>query len=105
MGHEFSSKAQRGKAVIIIDRDLDSDEAVDALGLAIEKTVERGEKSIVLDLSLVQAINSSAIGRILKWYKRLDSEQILLMVKPLKGTVKETFEVLSLDTLLPVDET
>jgi hypothetical protein len=37
-------------------------------------------------------------------YKRLKAEDGVLMVKPLSGFVKETFELLMLDTLFPVDE-
>ena len=36
-------------------------------------------------------------------YKKLKSEDGVLMVKPLSGFVKETFELLMLDKLLPVD--
>ena len=36
-------------------------------------------------------------------YKRLKAENGVLMVKPLGGFVKETFELLMLDKLLPVD--
>jgi hypothetical protein len=36
-------------------------------------------------------------------YKKLKAEDGVLMVKPLKGFVRETFELLMLDTLFPVD--
>jgi hypothetical protein len=38
-----------------------------------------------------------------KCYKRLKAENGVLMVKPLQGFVKETFELLMLDKLLPVE--
>jgi len=40
---------------------------------------------------------------VLMCYKRLKAENGVLMVKPLNGFVKETFELLMLDKLLPED--
>ena len=71
---------------------------------AFNQVYDQGKRNIVLDLSGVQIINSYGIGKVLMCYKRLKADNGTLMVKPLNGFVKETFELLMLDKLLPVDQ-
>ena len=101
---QYQTKIEDGKGLITLEGDLDNEAAGEALRKAFNKLFERGERTIVLDLRGVQIINSYGIGKILMCYKRLKAEEGVLMVKPLSGFVKETFELLMLDTLFPVDE-
>ena len=103
MNVEFQTKISNGKGLIIVDTDLDNEVSGEALRRAFNKVFDRGERTIVLDLGKVEIINSYGIGKILICYKRLQSDGGVLMVKPLKGFVKETFELLMLDRLFPVD--
>lgn len=100
---EYQTKVQNGKGLITIQGDLDNEQAGEALRKAFNKIFEDGQRTIVLDLSSVHVINSYGIGKVLMCYKRLKAENGVLMVKPLSGFVKETFELLMLDTLFPVD--
>jgi anti-anti-sigma factor len=100
---EFKTKLENNKGLIEINSDLDNEEAGEALRIAFSNLFDRGQKTIVLDLSGVEIINSYGIGKILMCYKKLKAEDGVLMVKPLKGFVRETFELLMLDTLFPVD--
>ncbi|MCB0359576.1 MAG: STAS domain-containing protein [Bdellovibrionales bacterium] len=105
MGVSFETQQLDGKALIVVSANLDSEEAGKALSDAFERLYEaENQKTIVLDLSKVKFINSYGIGRILRCYKRMKSEGGVLMVRPLTGFVKETFELLMLDNLFPVDE-
>lgn len=100
---EYQTRVVGGKGEIVIEGDLDNEQAGEALRQAFNTLYNRGQRTIVLDLSKVDIINSYGIGKILMCYKKLKGEEGVLMVKPLTGFVKETFELLMLDTLFPVD--
>ena len=101
---EFPTKVIGDKAYIRVTSDLDTETAGEALRSAFNEVYEQGKRTIVLDLSGAQIINSYGIGKVLMCYKRLKAENGVLMVKPLDGFVKETFELLMLDKLLPTDD-
>ena len=101
---EFTTEIVGDKGYIKVQGDLDSEQSGEALRKAFNDLFDRGKRTIVLDLSEVQIINSYGIGKVLMCYKRLKAESGTLMVKPLQGFVKETFELLMLDKLLPVDQ-
>ena len=100
----FETSIEGDRGYIKVSGDLDSEQAGEALRKAFNQIFDQGKRTIVLDLSGVQIINSYGIGKVLMCYKRLKAENGTLMVKPLQGFVKETFELLMLDKLLPVDE-
>src|SRR5690242_20293840 len=99
MDLQYAVNVANGKGTIRIEGDLDSEQAGEALRKAFNDLFNRGERTIVLDLSTVEIINSYGIGKILMCYKRLKAEDGVLMVRPLQGFVKETFELLMLDSL------
>ena len=101
---EFPIQIEGEKGYIRVTSDLDTETAGEALRSAFNEVYDQGKRTIVLDLSGAQIINSYGIGKVLMSYKRLKAENGVLMVKPLDGFVKETFELLMLDKLLPVDE-
>jgi anti-anti-sigma factor len=100
---EFETEVVGSKAYIRINADLDSEASGEALRVAFSKLCDDGAKTIVLDLGQCEIINSYGIGKVLMCYKRLKNDNGVLMVKPLSGFVKETFELLMLDKLLAVD--
>jgi len=104
MDLEYQTNVVDGKGEIVVEGDLDNEQAGEALRQAFNSLYNRGQRTIVLDLSKVDIINSYGIGKILMCYKKLKGEEGVLMVKPLNGFVKETFELLMLDTLFPVDK-
>jgi len=101
---DFPTDTQGDKGIIKIEGDLDSEESGEALRRAFNQLYDQGRRTVVLDLTGVQIINSYGIGKVLMCYKRLKAENGVLMVRPLQGFVKETFELLMLDKLLPVDQ-
>lgn len=102
MEYQTEIKGERG--YIKVDGDLDSEQSGEALRKAFNQIFDSGKRTIVLDLGNVQIINSFGIGKVLMCYKRLKADNGTLMVRPLQGFVKETFELLMLDKLLPVEE-
>ncbi len=103
MDIDYKTQLLDGKGVMVVEGDLDNEHAGEALRRAFNSLYDAGSRTIVLDLSGVQIINSYGIGKILMCYKRLKAEGGELRVKPLNGFVKETFELLMLDRLFPVD--
>ena len=101
---EFPTEIVGEKGIIKVTADLDSEQSGEALRKAFNQVYDQGKRTIVLDLGGVNIVNSYGIGKVLMCYKRLKSESGVLMVKPLNGFVKETFELLMLDKILPVDQ-
>ncbi len=100
---EYETKVIDGKGVIAVTGDFDNEQAGEALRLAFNKLFDAGERTIVLDLAAVEIINSYGIGKILIHQKRLKTEGGELKVARLSGFVKEAFDALMLERLLPVD--
>lgn len=101
---EYPTEIVGDKGYIKVTTDLDTEQAGEALRIAFNGVYDQGKRTVVLDLGEVSIINSYGIGKILMCYKRLKAENGVLMVKPLQGFVKETFELLMLDKILPVEE-
>ncbi len=101
---DFQTEIVGDKAYIKVTADLDSEQSGEALRKAFNQVYDQGKRTIVLDLNSVQIINSYGIGKVLMCYKRLKAENGVLMVKPLNGFVKETFELLMLDRILPTEQ-
>jgi anti-anti-sigma factor len=101
---EFPTEIIGDKGYIRVTGDLDSEVAGEALRTAFNQMYEQGKRTIVLDLSGAQIINSYGIGKVLSCYQQLKAQRGVLMVKPLDGFIKETFELLMLDKLLPIDK-
>jgi len=104
MSTDYPTEISGERGFIKVTSDLDSEQSGESLRKAFNQVFDQGKRTVVLDLSDVQIINSYGIGKVLMCYKRLKAENGVLMVKPLKGFVKETFELLMLDKLLPVDD-
>ena len=103
MDLDYKTEVIGDKGVIVVEGDMDDEVAGEALRRGFNKLFDSGLRIIVLDLRGVQIINSYGIGKILMCYKRLKTEGGELKVRPLTGNVKETFELLMLDTLFQVD--
>ncbi len=81
-------------AIILVDKDLTIEDAVNELKDALQKTVDSGCHNIVLDFGNVTAINSSGIGKILLFYKRLKEFDGSIGFLNLSNTVRELFDKL-----------
>jgi anti-anti-sigma factor len=93
-------KTARG-TVLKLHQDIVDMESGDALKAALMELYNAGEKRIILDLSGVSLINSHGIGKILMFYKRFREAGVELHTLPLRGSIKEIFEILMLDSLIP----
>ncbi len=74
MDIDYKTQLLDGKGVMVVEGDLDNEHAGEALRRAFNSLYDAGSRTIVLDLSGVQIINSYGIGKILMCYKRLKAE-------------------------------
>lgn len=98
---ETSLERKGGKAVLRVHNDIVDMKSGEAFKAALSDLYQQGEKEIVLDFRGIQWINSHGIGKILMFYKRFQEVGGKLYVAPLNGSMKEIFETLMLDRLIP----
>jgi len=90
-----------GKIVLKVHEDIMDMKSGEDFKEALMRIYDEGEKEVVLDLREVNLVNSHGIGKILMFYKRFQEAGGQMYMAPLQGSIKETFESLMLDKLIP----
>lgn len=103
MDLEYQTARDGEKGIITVQGDLDNEQAGEALKRAFVKLTDQKVKTIVLDLTSVEIINSYGIGKILTLQRKIKADDGVLMLKPLSGFTKEVFELLYLDRIIPIE--
>jgi anti-anti-sigma factor len=85
-----------------IEEDLLNTQNSEELKSILNELYTKGYKTIEIDLSKVKATNSSGIGKILFFYKKLSEEGGSLKIKAINPELRETFELLRLDKLFGI---
>ena len=96
-----NTEKRGNKTVLKVHNDIVDMKSGEDFKAALTELYNQGEKEIVLDFSGIQWINSHGIGKILMFYKRFREIGGRLYVTPLNGSMKEIFETLMLDRLIP----
>ena len=96
-----NTKKRGNKTVLKVHNDIVDLKSGEDFKAALTELFNQGEKEIVLDFGGIQRINSHGIGKILMFYKRFQGIGGKLYVAPLNGSMKEIFETLMLDKLIP----
>ncbi len=68
----------------------------------VEDLVSASYQTISLDLSKTESINSSALGKILLFRKKLAEHQRILQIKGCSEALYRTFQMIKFDTLIPI---
>ncbi len=89
------------KVMLKVHEDIVDMRSGEAFKAALMELYSDGEKEIVLDFRKVNFINSHGVGKILMFYKRFREVGGQIYLTPLQGSLKETFEALMLDKLIP----
>lgn len=93
---------KRGDTTIVrILCNIDNMESGEAFKSALMDLYRLGEKEIIIDFGEARLINSHGIGKILMFYRRFKEAGGSISVAPLQGNIKEVFEALMLDRLIP----
>lgn len=90
-----------GKVMLIVHEDIVDMRSGEAFKAALMALYSDGNKEIILDFRQVNLINSHGIGKILMFYKRFREAGGQIYLAPLQGSIKEIFEALMLDKLIP----
>ncbi|HET7839027.1 MAG TPA: STAS domain-containing protein [Rectinemataceae bacterium] len=94
---------QKGEALsIVIDGNIDTDGG-HKLGVALQEAMEMdGIKSITFDLSTVRTITSSGIGKLMNFFKFIDSKKGTMAVKGISDSLYKQFMEIHLDRIFPI---
>lgn len=89
------------KVVLKVHEDIADMQSGEAFKAALMALYAEGEREIILDFCDVMVINSHGIGKILMFYKRFREIGGQMYLRPLRGSMKEIFQALMLDQLIP----
>jgi anti-anti-sigma factor len=68
----------------------------------LDEMVEGGFSRITLDLSKTDSINSSALGKILLFRKKLAEQERTLQIRGCSESLYKTFQMIKFDTLISI---
>ncbi len=89
------------RTIIRVLKDIDDMKSGEEFKASLMELYNNGEKEIVIDFGDINLINSHGIGKILMFYKRLKQIGGNMYVMPLKGNMKEIFDSLMLNKIIP----
>jgi len=89
------------KTVLRVLKDIDDLKSGEEFKAALMDLYKSGEKEIIIDFTPVHLINSHGIGKILMFYRRFKAIGGQIYVAPLNESIREIFETLMLDKLIP----
>lgn len=76
--------------------------AAEVLRTELNKIVSQKPKKVIMDLSLVPTMGSSGIGKILMFFKGLDSAKAGFEIKGIHENLYNIFKAVKLDKLFPI---
>jgi anti-sigma B factor antagonist len=77
-------------------------EAAEVLKVELGKVLKLRPQKVVMDLSLVPTMGSSGIGKILIFFKGLDSNKASFEIKGIHENLYNIFKAVKLDKLFPI---
>ncbi len=76
--------------------------AAEILRSELNKIAGQRPKKVVMDLSMVPTMGSSGIGKILMFFKSLDSSKAVFEIKGIHENLFNIFKAVKLDKLFPI---
>jgi anti-sigma B factor antagonist len=76
--------------------------AAEILRSELNKIAGQRPKKVVMDLSMVPTMGSSGIGKILMFFKSLDSSKASFEIKGIHENLYNIFKAVKLDKLFPI---
>jgi len=77
-------------------------EAAEVLRTELGKALKLKPSKVIMDLSLVPTMGSSGIGKILIFFKSLDSNNASFEIKGIHENIYHIFKAVKLDKLFPI---
>ncbi len=81
-----------------------SGEATNEFHKHLQDLAAENHKIVTLDLSDVSTINSSSLGKILLFRKKLSEEGRTLQIKGCSEALFKTFQMIKFDKLIPIEK-
>ena len=94
-------KVSKDEAVLVVTGALAGDTTAQ-FQKEVEELVDSGCSTITLDLSGTDSINSSALGKILLFRKKLAENERTLQIRGCSETLYKTFQMIKFDTLISI---
>ena len=91
----------KDETVLVVDGMLTGD-ATSEFQRQMEDIVASGVPTVTLDLSRTASINSSTLGKILLFRKKLAEQQRTLQIKGCSDSLFKTFQMIKFDTLISI---
>ena len=98
----LSYKVEKGVTIITVHPKKLFQRLVDPFREDVEALLDKGHLNIIIDLSNVEVMNSSALGILILTMDRLNKENGKMAVTGLHSLLEELFHRMRLDTLIPV---
>ncbi len=98
----YTIKNAAGKMTVTIAGRVDNEGAL-PFQEALDKTFEVNPRSVVLDLTGVAFINSTGIGKLLLFYKRIKNRSGEITITGINDDVYTLFKAIRLDKLIPIE--
>jgi anti-anti-sigma factor len=98
----FERKAVSKDEVVLVVSDSLSGESTNEFHQHIEELAAGSCTVITLDLSRTTTINSSALGKILLFKKRLAEQERTLQIRGCSESLFKTFQMIKFDTLISI---
>lgn len=98
---EVSTKNTKDALIVKISGAVDT-EAAEKLRVELGKIIKLRPEKVIMDLSLVPTMGSSGIGKILIFFKGLDSNKASFEIKGIHENLYNIFKAVKLDKLFPI---
>lgn len=98
---EVTTRKTEDALVVKVSGAVDT-EAAEVLRTELGKVLKLHPKKVVMDLSLVPTMGSSGIGKILIFFKGLDSNNATFEIKGIHENLYNIFKAVKLDKLFPI---
>lgn len=89
----------KDNVLLRIEEEMLNSQNSEELKIVLNELFVKGVRNIQMDLSRVKITNSSGLGKILFFYKKLKENNGTLSIKSISEELKETFRLLRLDKL------
>jgi anti-sigma B factor antagonist len=91
--------------IIIPEGEIDVTNSTEFKNRILEEFVEKGKSNIIVDMSNVGYMDSSALGTIISLYKNCRMNGGGLAIAGLVDSVRRLFSITALDKVIPIYET
>ncbi len=98
----FKSYEKEGVVVIVPEGELDVTNSTAFRNKVVEEFIENGKVNIVIDMSGVGYMDSSALGTVISLYKNCRMNGGSLAIAGLMDTVRRLFSITALDKVVPI---